>query len=287
MTNVPHHIRVADCLVEYCPAQGIGALEADWFTFENNISRYNSWHTVYATSGFSTLGASNFDTADNVYKILIRNNISHRNETRQEWVAVKRISDGNGIIIDVNQKTEDRPQDSYVGRTLVINNLCYDNGGSGIHAVRANRVDIINNTAYLNSASPALQYSQIYSWGSEDVRIMNNILVAPVADVAKGEKPEPVNRLAGPNKNVVFSHNLYFGGNIPPKLGEGDQIGDPRFVNASIDPKVADFRLRPDSPAVDAGTDKAPALPWLDLDGRVRPQGRAYDLGAYELPVKR
>jgi hypothetical protein len=287
MTNVPHHIRIADCLVEYAPSQGIGSIEGDYLFIENNISRYNCWHTIYASSGFSVMGSSNFDTADNIYKTLIRGNVAYRNETMQQWAEVKRISDGNGFIIDVNQGTVTHPNINYIGRTLVINNLAYDNGGSGIHTVRADRVDIINNTAYLNSASPALQYSQIYSWGSKDVRIMNNILVAPVADVSKGEKPEPVNRLAGPNKDVIFSHNLYFGGNIPPKLGEGDRIGDPRFVNASIDPKVANFRLRPDSPAVDAATADAPALPWFDLDGNVRPQGRAYDLGAYELPVKR
>ncbi|MES2465573.1 MAG: hypothetical protein V4671_33825, partial [Armatimonadota bacterium] len=141
----------------------------------------------------------------------------------------------------------------YIGRTLVQSNLCFDNGGSGIHTVTANRVDIIGNTAYLNSASKNLQYSQIYTYGSEDVRIMNNILVAPVADVANGEKPEPVNRISGPNKNVVFSNNIYFGGNIAPALGDGDVIADPRFMKASRDGKSADFHLRPDSPAVGKG----------------------------------
>lgn len=280
MKQVPHHLRIADNVVEYCPGQGIGALESDWVTFENNISRYNCWHTIYATSGFSTLGASNFDSADNVYKNLIRNNVSHRNETFQAWARVKKISDGNGIIIDVNQATDDRPQGSYIGRTLVANNLCYDNGGSGIHTVRANRVDIINNTAYLNSASKALQYSQIFTYRSNDVRVMNNILVAPVADVANGEKPETVNRLNGKNSNVVFSHNLYSGGNIAPTLGEGDVVAAPEFVKASIDPKLADFRLTAGSPAIRAGRWE-PFAPTIDLAGQLRDLNTPPDLGAY------
>ncbi|MDQ3814959.1 MAG: right-handed parallel beta-helix repeat-containing protein [Armatimonadota bacterium] len=279
MKNLPHHIRLADNLVEYCPGQGLGALESDWITIENNVSRYNCWTTIYGTSGISLLGASNFDATDNIYKALIRNNVCHRNETYQPWSAIGRVSDGNGIIIDVNQKTDDRPEGSYLGRTLVQSNLCFDNGGSGIHTVKANRVDIINNTACWNSASKSLEYSQIYTYASDDVRIINNILVAPVADIAAGEKPEPVNRISGKNGKVVFAHNLYFGGNIAPTLGDGDRIADPQFVNPSRDPKVADFHLKAGSPAIGAGRVQA-FSPFLDLDGK--PRRAAPTIGAYE-----
>jgi len=280
MKNSPHHIRMADNLVEYCPGQGLGALETDWVAIENNISRFNCWTTIFATSGISFLGASNFDASDNIYRMLIRNNVCYRNETFEDWAAVKRPSDGNGIIIDVNQKTEDRPNSSFSGRTLVQSNLSFDNGGSGIHTVTANRVDIINNTAYLNSASKKLEYSQIYSYGSEDVRITNNILVAPVADVAAGEKPEPVNKISGPNKNIVFSHNVYYGGNIAPAMGEGDVIAEPGFVAPSRDAKVANFHLQPGSPALSKGV-WLPYGPRLDLDGKVRPRNSAPTIGAY------
>ncbi|MBC8010333.1 MAG: hypothetical protein H7067_09570 [Burkholderiales bacterium] len=100
-----------------------------------------------------------------------------------------------------------------------------------------------------------------------------------MADVAAGEKPEPVNPASGNPTNITYSHNLYFGGNIAPTLGKGDRIADPRFVNASSDPAVADFRLRPDSPARDAGVVET-FSPYLDLDGRVR--ATPPTLGAYE-----
>lgn len=278
MKNMPHHLRFADNLVEYCPACGIGVLESDWVTIENNISRYNSWTTIYATSGISTLGASNFDALDNVYKALIRNNICYRNETYEIWKAVNRVSDGNGIIIDVNQKTDARPNSGFRGRTLVQSNLCFDNGGSGIHTVSANRVDIINNTVYLNSASNSLEYSEIFSYGSEDVRIINNILVAPVADIGAGEKPEPVNaNIKSPT--VLYFHNLYFGGNVAPTMGEGDVIGDQMFVNPSRNANIADFHLKPGSPAIGMGA-TFPFMPFLDLDGR--PRKAAPSKGAFE-----
>jgi hypothetical protein len=51
---------------------------------------------------------------------------------------------------------------------------------------------------------------------------------------------------------------------------------NPRFVAED----AGDFRLRPDSPAVDAGT-PVDAIP-VDIQGAPRRQGRAPDLGAYE-----
>ena len=215
---------------------------------------------------------------DNVYKKLVRNNTCYRNETYESWQAIKRVSDGNGIIIDVNQKTASYPNDLYKGRTLVQSNLCFDNGGPGIHTVKANRVDIIGNTAYLNSASKSLQYGQIYAYQSEDVRIIDNILVAPVADTAGGAKPYPLNASRF-SPNVVFSHNLYFGGNIPPTMGEGDFVADPQFVRPSRDSKIADFHLRPGSPALGKGV-VLPVSPFLDLSGKPRKPAPA--LGAYE-----
>lgn len=56
----------------------------------------------------------------------------------------------------------------------------------------------------------------------------------------------------------------------------GDLIGDPGFVGD------CDHRLAPGSVAIDAGTD---AGVRTDLEGRARPQGGGYDLGAYQHPT--
>lgn len=51
---------------------------------------------------------------------------------------------------------------------------------------------------------------------------------------------------------------------------------DPLFV----DPANYDFHLKANSPAVDSGI--ASASPGIDIEGRTRPQGAGFDLGAYE-----
>ncbi|MBC8103689.1 MAG: right-handed parallel beta-helix repeat-containing protein, partial [Cytophagales bacterium] len=189
---------------------------------------------------------------------------------------VKKISDGNGIIVDTNYVPA--KNQIYLGRTLVQNNLSFNNGGSGIHAYKSHRVDIINNTAYHNGASPELNWGQIFVQNADDMKMINNILVS--------RPNQPINSVGpdgGDQKStkVVRAHNLYFGGLAPKLTGEGDRIADPLFVNASTDHKVADFHVKPGSPAIGAGM-RAPFMPYLDLDGKLRLAAAAPDRGAYQ-----
>ncbi|HUV67651.1 MAG TPA: right-handed parallel beta-helix repeat-containing protein [Sedimentisphaerales bacterium] len=52
-----------------------------------------------------------------------------------------------------------------------------------------------------------------------------------------------------------------------------------------VDPVANDYHLRPDSPAVDAGITLENVV--NDFDSNPRPQGTAYDIGAYEVPMSR
>ena len=70
---------------------------------------------------------------------------------------------------------------------------------------------------------------------------------------------------------LTQDHNLFSAGaGMPDSL-----VGDPRFS----DPAAGDFRLRVDSPAIDAGVDVGLAE---DRSGTPIPQGTAPEIGAYE-----
>jgi hypothetical protein len=60
----------------------------------------------------------------------------------------------------------------------------------------------------------------------------------------------------------------------------GNISANPLFANT----EAADYHLSPGSPAIDAGAD-FPENGAQDLDGAVRKQGAAVDMGAYELPI--
>ena len=80
---------------------------------------------------------------------------------------------------------------------------------------------------------------------------------------------------------IIRANNLYFSGSKPNIPGVGDVVADPQFVNPSDDAAVADFRLKPGSPAIKAGRWEL-FSPILDLDGKLRPTNAAPDLGAYQ-----
>lgn len=68
------------------------------------------------------------------------------------------LSDGNGIILDDFNQTQ-RPEGQgtpFSQRSLVANNVIFDNGGHGIHIFQSEHVDVINNTLYQNSKDLAL-----------------------------------------------------------------------------------------------------------------------------------
>ena len=267
--KISTHVIVRNNLVYNCPAGGIGAVNADYLTFDNNTVHSNSWFTRYATSGISILTPYNSDSYTG-YKMFIRGNVTYDNETRVPWGRIKAMSDGNGIIIDTNLKSATGAP--YAARTLVENNLSYDNGGSGIHSYHSQHVDIINNTAYNNSRSPALNYGSIFASSSNDVKILNNILY-----VRSGKTTNT--RYA--DTNVTYDYNLYYNGLKPEVMGAHDIVANPCFVHPGDDFTQADFHLQQGSPAIGSGT--SILAPTKDLAGNARPGKSGYDRGAYEV----
>ncbi len=262
-SNDIHHITVRNCVI-HDAASGVGGTRCDYITIENNLIYNNGWDSMYATSGISILDPKSTDNLT-TYKIFIRNNITHNNKTLIPWEKISALSDGNGIILDVNTGSGNIP--AYVGRYLVENNISYNNGGGGVHAYRAHHVDIINNTAYNNGT--VVGYPEMDANNCADVKFYNNIMYARTGGNCNGN-----------DAGGTYNYNLYFNGTAFKK-GLFDLTGDPQFVNLAKD-ETANFRLQSTSPAVNNGSNVAGQFSAKDIVGVPRPIGFSPDMGAYE-----
>lgn len=232
---IPHHIEVRNCVVTKVAAGGICVEQADYVIIENNdVSETCHWD-IFGSSGISVFHSLNTDDNTDSYKNIIRNNRSYRNYHNIPWYSVGRMSDGNGIILDDNKNTQIGSL-PYQGKTLVANNLVYENGGTGMHAYSCRNVDIINNTSWNNNATPELTWGEITAGDCENVNLINNISYARTGN--------PVNKNDN-NQNVVYDFNIYYNGTVTTS-GPNDLETDPLFT----DIENRDFTVQEDSPAV-------------------------------------
>ncbi len=282
----PHHIIIRKNTVGKMPGGGILAIEADHITIEDNKVFENAWFMEYAGSGITMLNNWAFDDAPG-YHVVIQRNMVWNNKTLVPWERTGKLSDGNGILLDVTDQTVSggatNPNgDAIIGaddpkakpkrpvwkaRSLIANNVSAFNGGSGIHTFRTSHVDIINNTTYWNGA--IVNYEELFANRSTDIVILNNVIV-----------PRPNGRVTSNNRNtdVRWDYNLYpVAQNV--LVGLNDIVADPKFIAVDADLMRANFSLQKGSRAQNSGTDEL-AQP-ADALGKRRRNGRR-DRGAFE-----
>lgn len=287
----PHHTIIRNCTVGKCPGGGIQGIETDYLTIEDCKVYENAWYMRYGGSGISTLQNWAYDDAPG-YHVIIQRNYVWNNKTMVAWEKIGRLSDGNGIILDVTDQDEKgatnpnadtvvknavagqpaptkarRPE--WKGRTLVANNVSAFNGGSGIHTFRTKYVDIINNTTYHNGN--IVGYPELFANSSEDVVILNNIIV-----------PRPAGKVtsnSSKNVNIRWDYNLYPIAQDALK-GPNDIVADPGLTGVQPDLSKPDLRLARNSRAINTGT--RDLMQQTAIDHKTRPKGAGIDRGAYE-----
>lgn len=137
-----------------------------------------------------------------------------------------------------------------------------------------------NNTLYNVGASNNLIMYMYDAPGKSNfsgARIMNNIFITGGSITNYSS----VMSVGSTGSNITIGNNMVakmngFGALSGFSEANGINGGDPRFVNAAGN----DFHLQSGSPAIDRGV----TLPGFayDFDGVTRPQGAAWDMGAFE-----
>jgi parallel beta-helix repeat protein len=264
-----HHIVVRNNLVHDVPGLGIGGGLLDYITIEGNRVWNTSAYSPYGTSGISMLTPYDLDTNTSGYRNLIVGNVVSEaiNLFPCNCFGFKQPTDGNGIIIDSFNKN------AYTGRTLVANNIVFNNGGRGIHALNSAYVDVFGNTMYRNGTQAITGEGEISTQKSKFIRVYNNIMVA------SPDRPL-TNFNAVTDTNTDISHNILFGGNRnQPTPGAVDnRTVNPAFVATS---GASMFQPAANSPAIETAYGPA-VLTAVDVNGAPRVRGSAADMGAVE-----
>ncbi len=309
----PHHIIIRRCIISKMPGGGIPMIGADYLTVEDCVVFGNAWYMRYAGSGITTLNNWQHDDAPG-YHIIIQRNLVWNNKTLVPWSRTGKLSDGNGILLDVTDEattggatnpdadavitpppspstTTSSPASSSASATAKPRPANPQRVTPVRPAWRA-RALIANNLSAYNGGSG------IHVFRTRHVDIINNTTyhngqVLGYEELFANRSQDVVflNNIIVPrpdggrvtgnhgNANIRWDYNLYSTDQSIYK-GPNDVVGDPRFVSIALDLLKADFRLQPGSPARDSGTEELAQL--SDISGAARPAGPARDRGAYE-----
>jgi uncharacterized protein (TIGR03437 family) len=174
--------------------------------------------------------------------------------------------------------------DSRVNNVIIRNNVFYNIAhGWSIQLWNGtlDGVAVVNNT--FSGANP-YKDGQIVLWTGthKNLTIKNNIFYQPRGSVISTNTGSVFTNAEVAN-NVVTVAKIT---NIATPAGmllSGNRLNtDPKLMN----PAALDFHLQAASPAIDSGINLGSLVP-NDFDGRLRPQGNGYDIGAYEFSAAR
>ncbi|MGZ4877551.1 MAG: choice-of-anchor D domain-containing protein [Candidatus Angelobacter sp.] len=192
-----------------------------------------------------------------LFNLRVRNNVIH--DSRCDGINFATIDPAQGAVKAYNNVIY-RAGTGPAPGGVEANYACINVGGSGSAAVQ-----ITGNTLYdcgrrANADSGAVS-------ASVPVILTNNIV-----DSLAGESyTAPNSSLA----NFSGKNNLFFGDGATPSFSTASRNADPKFVDVTSN----NFQLQSGSPAVDAGANDGISRDILQTP---RPQGAAYDIGAYE-----
>jgi len=201
------------------------------------------------------------------------------------------------------------------GNNLVQGCNIYDFTGAGVHVYNGYGPSFSNNIVRNNvihdgraGASGQRHWGIIIANGSQNTKVYNNLIYGIPNQGGSstgifayvGTQPEIYNNTVVQNGGVgiavtqstsgaLVRNNISFGngGSNYENFGSGTIVSNNLFDGTNpmfVDSNARNFRLQSGSPGVDAGT--AIALVTTDLSGASRPQGRSYDIGAFELTIQ-
>ena len=287
--RVTHHVIVRGNRVHDSGLTGIFTAFSDDLLIEANESHANGEHGIYTSnSGDRPTLSGNLLHGNHAAGIHMNADLSQGGDGVISDALVERniifgngVGGGSGINMDG------------VSNSIVRNNLIYDEHASGISlfqqdgAVCSSDNLVANNTVLV--AADGRWAMNMPDGGCTGNQVFNNVF--HTSHDWRGAiaiaSPSPAGFAS--DYNVVMDRLSIDGGDSRITFAEWQALGHGAhsFIATPdqlfIDPAGGDHHPAPGSPVIDAGA-MLTDVPD-DLEGRLRPQGAAWDIGAYEVPV--
>jgi hypothetical protein len=300
-----HHLKVLNNHIKNTKGSGIGMGESDYNTIIGNrihhIGNYSGDGENGWGSGITFNAGRWHDRYSGIHSYIVGNVISGVVD------GSTYNTDGNGIIMDKSLNESDGTPP-----VLIANNVIFQSGGRCIHNLVVTNTWVVNNTCYSNSLDGRVantgsvgEYTfqrarniyhvnnVVYAWtkgytfmqsgDSSNIRYHNNVAFG-------GKGTVGVNSTAtSDSRQIKVADPLYLS---PPRL---DANADRQYASALSPQEIADkFYLKAGSPAINSGIDPTTLTTdsnlkkdlaqyvYKDIEGKARPQGGAFDAGAFE-----
>ena len=261
-----HHVRVRNNHIRMMPGTGMRANGCSYVWVTDNEIENCSRRSYSGTHGlvFEKTKKHNASTGTKMW--IQRNHVHHNYNQLFSWNPNKKfvtpvIDEGKGISMQRN----DAGYGFTKGRIRIENNLCHDNGFSGIHSNYGRAIDIINNTCVDNDRTLHGSNHGISLQRTTDAKILNNVVVSAYG-----------NALAMSSSSDATIRRNHVQGAISATVTTvaiNTTTGDPLFVGTGDHP----YQLSAGSPARNVATGQAPDQDFLNND-----RGNDPDLGCYE-----
>lgn len=260
-----HHVTVRNCRVRDCFGGGIGFDQSDWILCEWNVVHGNAFLNPDQHSGISVYQPQYRGEDTRQFGVIVRNNTAFNNRNLVDNALFGRPTDGNGIVVDdfFNEQQPTGNGVAYDRETTVENNLCFNNGGQGVHCFMSQNIRIRNNTS-MNNLDSFDFGGEVSVSESERVYVYNNILISSPGRFAAFQFD---------STEALFYFNVFDGPTRELDFDASNINGDAQLIPGT-------FELSDSSPARNGGFDTGDHFS-LDVTGQNRFVG-PIDIGAIE-----